>query len=155
MFPFKPNVMSALRARRWIAAGTAWQYSKFCLVGASGVVVDMLVLHILVSPAWLHWNLTVSKLLSAETAMLSNFLLNDVWTFHEPSLSGNGRSSRFARLWKYHLVCAGGILISVALVRFQVERLGWGVTVANLQAIGVVSFWNYFLSRRFGWASSG
>ncbi len=57
------------------------QFVKFCLVGGSGVVVDMAVLHVLA--VWLGWNVALSKVGSAETAMLNNFLWNEVWTFRE------------------------------------------------------------------------
>ena len=59
----------------------ARQYVKFCLVGGSGLVVDMLVLHLFASPGWLAWNLTLSKVIAAEVAMFNNFLWNDGWTF--------------------------------------------------------------------------
>lgn len=64
-------------------ASTGLQYAKFCVVGGSGVVVDMAVLHFLVSPEWLGWNLTLSKVIGAEVAMFNNFLWNDGWTFRE------------------------------------------------------------------------
>ena len=47
------------------------QFAKFCLVGASGVGVDMLVLHCLAQS--LGWNVSLGKLCSAEAAMLNNF----------------------------------------------------------------------------------
>ena len=53
------------------------QFVKFCLVGGSGVVVDMTVLHFLADFAWCGWNVSISKLCSAEAAMLNNFLWNE------------------------------------------------------------------------------
>jgi hypothetical protein len=34
------------------------QFVKFCLVGGSGVVVDMTVLHFLADSAWCGWNIS-------------------------------------------------------------------------------------------------
>lgn len=66
----------------WLARRELFsKYVKFCLVGGSGVAVDMLVLHALASPRWLGWDLTLSKVLAAEVAICNNFLWNDVWTF--------------------------------------------------------------------------
>jgi len=43
--------------------------SRFCLVGASGVAVDVLILFLLSDPTMLGWGLTRSKIIAAETAM--------------------------------------------------------------------------------------
>ena len=64
------------------------QFVKFCLVGGSGVVVDMTVLHFLADSAWCGWNVSISKLCSAEAAMLNNFLWNEVWTFRDSTADG-------------------------------------------------------------------
>ncbi len=134
--------------------GIALQYVKFCLVGGSGVVVDMGVLHFLASPGWLGWNLTLSKVLAAEVAMFNNFLWNDGWTFRY----GQGKErcnwrSWFRRLAKFNLICTAGIVLSVGLLNLQVHWLGVNVYLANFVSIVAVSFWNFFLNRRFGWGT--
>lgn len=147
----KNQGMRAIRTCRWILSGAALQYSKFCIVGASGAVIDMFLFHILVSPEYLHWNLTVGKILSAEAAMLINFLLNDVWTFRVPGRVSDDWRARVTRLWRYHLICSAGVVLSICILKLQVHGLGWNVHLANFQSIVVVSFWNYCLNRRFGW----
>ncbi|HEX3596807.1 MAG TPA: glycosyltransferase, partial [Polyangiaceae bacterium] len=62
-------------------------FFKFCVVGASGVLVDMGLLFLLSDPRMLGLGLTRSKLVAAETAIVSNFLLNDFWTFRQTALS--------------------------------------------------------------------
>ncbi len=133
----------------------ALQYVKYCVVGGSGVVVDMLVLHFLASPAWLGWNLTLGKVIAAEAAMLNNFLWNDRWTFHAKGRDQGKWSSRLMRLAKFNLICTTGIALSVGLLNLQAYCLGMNVYLANFVSIVVVSVWNFFLNRRFGWGTSG
>ena len=45
------------------------QFTKFCVVGGSGIFVDMGVLFLLADPRCLGLNITLSKLCSAEAAM--------------------------------------------------------------------------------------
>ena len=127
------------------------QFMKFCLVGGSGVVVDMLALHFLVSPGWLSWNLTLSKIIAAEVAMLNNFAWNDSWTFR----NAIGDRSRLAvvahRLWRFHAICGIGIVLAVLFLHMFHTWLGFNLYVANLLAIFLVTFWNFWMNASFNW----
>jgi hypothetical protein len=57
------------------------RFAKFCLVGGSGVVVDMGVLFLLADPRCLGIGVIASKIIAAETALANNFLWNELWTF--------------------------------------------------------------------------
>lgn len=136
--------------------GRLWQsglrrYGQFCLVGGSGVVVDMGVLWALASPGMLGWNLTLSKVLAAEVAIFNNFLWNELWTFRGLSAAENGWRSRLGRLGKFNLICVAGIGWSVLLLNLLARALGMNVYLANLVAIVIVSVWNYLMNVRFGW----
>ena len=133
------------------AATLSWRYVKFCVVGGSGVVVDMTVLYLLVS--LLGWNLTVSKAIAAEIALLNNFLWNDAWTFHGLGEERTRWRARLARLAKFNLICLSGIALSVLLLNVQAQGLGLNVYLANFIAIVLVSLWNFFLNLKFGWNS--
>lgn len=123
----------------------------FGVVGASGVLVDMGMLFLLADPRTLNWGLTISKTLAAETAIINNFLWNDVWTFRTFSRCEAGWRAKLTRFGKFNLICLGGIGLSVVLLNAQVHYLGINVYVANLAAIFLVSLWNFALSSRFGW----
>jgi dolichol-phosphate mannosyltransferase len=142
----------------------ARRYVKFCLVGASGMAVDMVCLYLLSSPSRLGWNLALSKALAAEAALLHNFVWNEVWTFRGLGASPAGRGAneqeaghrgrwrrRLARLIKFNLVCLAGIGWSVLLLYLQVHGLGWNVYLSNFIAIVLVSFWNFGLNLKWGW----
>jgi dolichol-phosphate mannosyltransferase len=132
------------------------RYAQFCVVGGSGVVVDRAVIWRLADPGMLGWNLTLSKVIAAEVAIINNFLWNDLWTFR--GLGGpTGRQSRslsrLIRFGKFNLICVAGIGLSVALLNLQVYRLGMNMYPANLISIVLVSVWNFILNLKFGWKS--
>jgi dolichol-phosphate mannosyltransferase len=132
----------------------AKRYASFCLVGGTGVVVDMAVLYVLASPGLLHWNLTFSKVAAAELAIISNFILNELWTFGD--LSGGKRQFMrlLVRFGKFNSICAGGVAISVCLLNLQVRSLGLNMLVANGLSIIVASVWNFSLNLRLAWGAS-
>ena len=127
------------------------RYAQFCVVGGSGVVVDMALIYLLASPAMLGWNLSLSKAIAAEVAIFNNFVGNELWTFRGLGGGGNRLASRLARLLKFNLICLAGIVWSVGLLNVQVCWLGLNVYLANFIAIVLVSLWNFFMNLRFGW----
>jgi dolichol-phosphate mannosyltransferase len=48
------------------------RYAQFCVVGGSGMVVDMAILYLLASPAMLGWNLSLSKAIIRWSVVLLN-----------------------------------------------------------------------------------
>lgn len=80
---------------------------SFCLVGASGVVVDMGVLALLVT--WTPLPLWLAKAVACEVAIASNFLGNDRWTFRGTG-GGPGRGHRFLR---FNGVALAGLMLNV------------------------------------------
>src|SRR5205814_4185250 len=96
------------------------RYAKFCVVGGTGMVVDMGIIYVLASPFMLGWNLNLSKVIAAEAAIFNNFLWNDLWTFRE---LGSGGKARFARFLRFNMICVAGIGLSVLLLNVQVYWL--------------------------------
>jgi dolichol-phosphate mannosyltransferase len=128
------------------------RYAQFCVVGGSGVIVDMGIIWLLASPSALAWDLTVSKVIAAEVALINNFVWNEVWTFRELSAARAGWLQRLSRLLRFNLICAAGIGLSVVLLNVQVYGLGWNVYLSNFIAIVLVSIWNFLLNLKFGWS---
>lgn len=125
-------------------------FIKFCIVGGSGLAVDMAVLHFLADSGWCGWNLTISKFCSAETAMLNNFFLNEFWTFRAASNQA-GHGGRLARLARFHAICGLGILWAILLLHLFHDRLGCNLYAANLLSIGLVTIWNFGLNATLNW----
>ena len=131
------------------------RFLRFAVVGASGVLVDMAVLFLLSDPRSLGLGLTRSKIVAAELAIISNFLLNDAWTFRDLVGTQRGARHKLRRLLKFNAVCGIGLLLNVALLNFQFNVLHINRYVANLIAIGVVTAWNYWLNLKLNWRDAG
>jgi dolichol-phosphate mannosyltransferase len=126
--------------------GSVIRYLQFCLVGSSGIAVDMIVLFVLTSQFGL--NLTLSKSVAAEIAIGNNFIWNDLWTFRGISARTNTHwLSRFAR---FNAICAAGMLISMILLQVQVGFFEWNIYISNFVAILLVSVWNFSINLRWG-----
>ena len=57
------------------------RFLRFCLIGATGFVIDNLVLFVLVD--CFEGPIVGSKVVAAVTAMVNNFVWNDRWTFRD------------------------------------------------------------------------
>lgn len=130
--------------------GLRWrQFIKFCLVGGSGVVVDMAVLFLLVDSRMLAWNVIAGKICAAEAAMLNNFFWNELWTFRSVAKQTKGGIVR--RLICFHAICGIGIGLAVFFLHLFHFTLGFNLYVANLLAILLVTFWNFWINAVFNW----
>lgn len=119
------------------------RFVMFAGVGASGVGVHLAVLAAFASalPFWLAQGIAIL------TAMVSNFLLNNLITFHDLRLVG---WAKLRGLGGFVLACASGALVSelvaIALIQSNAPALGAGIGGAL-----VASVWNYWSSSRAAW----
>ena len=126
-------------------------FFRFCVVGCSGVVIDMSLLYVFSDPKMLGWGLTRSKLLAAEAALLNNFVWNDLWTFGAVSRHQNTMGQRVKRFLKFNAICSLGIFFNVIILNVEFNFLHMNRYVANLVAIGLVTLWNYKSNKEFSW----
>jgi dolichol-phosphate mannosyltransferase len=131
------------------------RFLRFAIVGASGVVVDMVLLYLLSDPSRLGWGLTRSKIIAAEAAIINNFIWNDAWTFRDVVGGQTGLIHRLHRLFKFNVVCGLGLLLNVLLLNLQFNLLGMNRYVANAIAIGVVTAWNFWVNMKLSWRDTG
>jgi dolichol-phosphate mannosyltransferase len=127
------------------------RFVRFAVVGSSGVVIDMALLYLLSDPHTLAWGLTRSKVVSAEAAIINNFLWNDAWTFRDLARDQMGHKPRLMRFIKFQLVCLGGLVLNTALLNAQFNLLGMNRYLANAIAIGIVTGWNFWLNMKLSW----
>jgi putative flippase GtrA len=117
---------------------------RFGLVGLSGVVVNTSVLWALARGV--HLPVPLASALATETAILSNFALNDRWTF---------RAARQhplpMRLLRFNGVSLGGLAITTLLLTLLTSYGGLHLLLANLLAIGGAMAWNYLVNSRWTW----
>ncbi len=129
----------------------ASRFVRFSIVGLSGVVIDMALLYLLSDPRSLAWGLTRSKLIAAEAAVLNNFVWNDAWTFRDLVPEQRSLSAALRRLFKFNAICLAGLVLNVALLNLQFNRLGMNRYLANAVAIAVVTAWNFLVNRALAW----
>ena len=127
------------------------RWMKFCVVGGSGVMVDMGVFT-LIYHLWPTWDISLAKLGSGSCAMVSNFYWNDRWTFR-PALGQKHRiEKKYARFLSFAALCGLGLLLCMLVVRLLHLSLGLHPHAANMAAIFTATFWNYFSNKSISWA---
>ncbi|MFM2063433.1 MAG: hypothetical protein RLZZ507_3103 [Cyanobacteriota bacterium] len=125
------------------------RFIRFGVVGFSGVFVDLAVFRLLRTVIAL--GLTRSTILSAEVAILNNFLWNDLWTFGDISRKQKGKRQRFKRFLKFNMVCLAGIIIQTLVVNFLFNTLNMNEYLAKLIAIAVATIWNFWVNLKLSW----
>lgn len=140
---------------------------KFAFVGGIGTLVQLICLTIFrtLIPDFEYAFITsflVATLLSIEAAILSNFTLNNLWTFADRKLKASQLPGKFIQ---FNLASMGSILIQLVINSlgelmiglhdlFTVPFIGFKVDsglVFALTGIIIGLFWNFFAYNRFIW----
>jgi dolichol-phosphate mannosyltransferase len=132
-----------------LSLGHIGRFIRFGVVGFSGVFVDMAVFYLLREHVEL--GLTRSAILSAEVAILNNFLWNDLWTFGDISRHQRGWRKRLKRFLKFNLICLAGLILNVLLVNLLFNVFGINEYVSKLIAIAAVTVWNFWINLKLSW----
>jgi dolichol-phosphate mannosyltransferase len=127
------------------------RFLRFGAVGLSGVFVDMTMLYLLSDPTTLHWGLTTSKIIASEVAIINNFLWNDQWTFGDIAQQQPGKDQKLKRFLKFNLICLMGLILNVLLLNLFFNIFGVNRYIANLLAIVIVTFWNFWINLKLSW----
>jgi dolichol-phosphate mannosyltransferase len=125
----------------------AMRFLKFSLVGLSGVLVNEGLLWLLTENLGLYYLLSAA--IAVETAIITNFILNDIWTFRDRRTSGN--RSLLGRGLKFNLVSLGGLGINIAILWTVTEVVGISYLISNLIGIAGATLWNYTINTLWTW----
>ncbi len=150
---------------------TATRFLKFGIVGASGVVVNLGVYVFLTRLMGLGESLMSQNIaygVSVEISILTNFLLNDLWTFRDR----RGAATGMTRLWRFHLISLVGFAINwgvfaglnLLLAKTGGTMIGdlvlFGHDFGNVDdllaaciGIGAAMFWNFFGNLLWTWTT--
>lgn len=127
----------------------AGRFLKFCLVGGSGVIVNLGVLYVLVeffssgkNSAWL-----IAVILS----ILSNFVLNNIFTYSDKK--SPSRSESIKRLFYFYITSLLGMLLNFIVYRATMN-LGLHYMLAALLGILAATFLNFYLATKVVWRIS-
>jgi len=125
------------------------RFFRFGVVGFSGVFVDIAVFYLL--RFHLGLNIFRSTALSAEVAVINNFLWNDLWTFGDISRKQPGQRQRLLRFLKFNFICLMGIVLQGLIVSLGHDVFGINEVISKLIAIAIVTLWNFWVNLKLSW----
>jgi len=118
---------------------------KFCLVGASGVLVNIGTYWIMTRPVGVRD--VIAEPISIELSILTNFVLNDIWTFRDRRADG----SMPIRAVKFNLICGAGAAINFGVWYLLTRAFDFYDMFALLIAIAVAMTFNFALNKWWTW----
>lgn len=121
------------------------RFMLFLLVGLSGLCVNLAVVAIFLT--LFGWEFFWAQAVAIQTAMISNFLLNNAVTHRDRRLHG----WRMLRgLASFCAACLIGASLNLALSSFLFEQgLAW--SLASLAGAAYSSMWNYVITATLTW----
>jgi dolichol-phosphate mannosyltransferase len=113
---------------------------KFSVVGISGVGVNMGVLYFLTEHV--HIPYLISSIIAIEISIITNFLLNDLWTWKDRI-----KKKYIYRIIQYHIsVGITAVFVNWLLLLILTEVFGLYYLLSNLIGIAMGTFANYIIN---------
>jgi len=132
--------------RASIETGEIFRVLRYLLVGIMGILICTAVLWLFTDVLGLFY--MVSAIIAYEVSIISNFLMNDVWSFGD--LVG-GKGGRFYRLLKYNITRVGGILLSLFVLFVLTSVFNIYYLLSNVIAIVVGFMYGYTTCLHIVW----
>ncbi|MGB8220610.1 MAG: glycosyltransferase family 2 protein [Methanoregula sp.] len=123
---------------------------KFGAVGLSGIIVNEGILIYL--KGYVQLSLPVASIIAIELSILSNFILNDTWTFRTGQQ--HAMPHWWERLLSFQVVSIGGAAINFVILNALAAFTGVDYRVANILGILIAFSWNFWVNRRVTWKKS-
>ncbi len=119
---------------------------KFLIVGGWGFIINTIALELLV---WLGFHPAAASALGAEGAIVSNFLLNNHWTFKDRKIE---RARRFGKFLQFNGTSLGAIALQAGIVFLGTHSYGVD-SYRIFYVFGVCTSlaWNYIMYSRVIW----
>lgn len=135
-------------------------FIKFVIVGLLGFTVDFSFAYFFINSLHLHKG--VSNMMSAEVAIICNFLLNNFWSFRHKKIDG-GIFAYVKKFLRFNLVSSGAIIIQGVGITITLKIFGdktihiaeFGLSSWILYKILLIAFivipYSYILYNKFIW----
>ena len=121
------------------------EFAKYCFVGSLGVLVNSGV-YFALTRVW-HMAMAAASPIAIETAILSNFAFNSLWSYCQKTPDAGGSLGFF----RFHLVGAGGGVVNYVVLLLVVHTWQiWDMT-SNLVGILIGTVVTYFLNSLWTW----
>ncbi len=128
-----------------IEPGKFEEFVKFAIVGGSGVIVNMGLLYVLTR--FLSVRLEIASPIAIWISILTNFSLNNLWTFKKRDTE----ITFWSRLFRYHLVSGLAGVVNYLVLLLFVNLLGMNDMISNLIGIGIGTIINFTLNSFWTW----
>lgn len=148
-FP-RNNIKDSLRVVLTLAFRAHEKLVKVMLVGGGGTIVQLLFFNLF----RLFFNLNLAQNLAIEMAVISNFSLNNLWTFSTQKFTFNRIGELVKGFIKFNLASLGSIIIQNVILIVGVKFLGSSFWIANgliVTGILIGLIWNYIMYTRVVW----
>jgi putative flippase GtrA len=132
------------------------RFAKFCVVGASGVVVNL-------AFVWLGQSLfsglepkqrdLVASLLGILVSVFGNFLLNNQWTWRDRTKGADPRDL-WRRVVRYYLASGAAIAIQFFTAQGLLHGLGWNIFIGQTAGIILGTAVNYMANNSWTFRKS-
>lgn len=162
-FP-KNNVIDSLRVVFTLRWRESQRFIKVVIVGVIGLIIQLTLFNILriiisepfkqVAIGKLQLTIPVHTLISVEVAIISNFLINNFWTFKENKIKFNQVGRLIFKFVQFNLTSLGSIFIQWIAIILGVRVFGSGLILDNLYTIvGILIglIWNYTMYTKLIW----
>lgn len=138
-----------------VVGGEGWkQFVKFCLIGASSTVIDILISRILIDRFGMYW--MAANTISFVFAVTNGYLWNSLWTFR--GMAAVRRHTQYLKFVAVNVVGYGlntlimslMILLLTGHLSGNPPKMAW--SIAKGTAIVLVAIWNFLANKRWTFA---
>jgi dolichol-phosphate mannosyltransferase len=129
--------------------GQIGRFFRFCAVGISGLFVNGVALNFFAEAEGLNY--LSASVFAMESAIISNFILNELWTFRDRSSRKTGMANRLKRFYRFNLICAVGAILNTVVSWALTHLAGIYLPMSALIGFGLATLWNYGLNSNYTW----
>lgn len=148
-FP-KNNIIDSMRVIFTLRLRESRKFLQVCVVGFIGSIVQFSIFNFL----RLRMLPEYANAVAVEFAVITNFIINNIWTFKEEKIYFNQLKRLVFKFLQFNLVSLGSILIQFIVMKIGVSILGRSLLLENiLVMVGILIglIWNYTMYTRLIW----
>ena len=150
-FP-KNNIIDSLRVVFSLRLRQSEKLIKVMIVGGVGTLVQLIIFNVLRS----NLAIQVAQNIGIEAAIISNFIINNVWTFKKEKIKLGEPKKLITKFIEFNVFSLGSIIIQNITLNAGVFFLGRSFIIENaLVVLGILLglIWNYTVYTRLIWKS--
>lgn len=120
------------------------QFIKFCIIGASNTIIDLLLYFLFTRYIGLGGErIYIAKGLSFIIAIFNSFLLNSSWTFKQKG------GTSWKKLFLFYVTVGSGIVINIGVHFLNIHFIGMNDMISGLFAAMITAMWGFTWAKYF------